>query len=39
MDNKIISVRIWKFEYEEKKSLTSEESLEIIISNFKKKNG
>ena len=29
----------WKFDYEEKKSLTSEESLIVKISNLKKKNG
>ncbi len=33
------ALKIWKFEYEEKKSLTSEESLVIKISNIKKKNG
>ena len=31
--------RKWKFEYEEKKSLTSDESLVVKISNLKKKNG
>ena len=29
----------WKFDYEEKKSLTSDESLVLKISNLKKKNG
>ena len=29
----------WKFDYEEKKSLTSEESLVVKISNLQKKNG
>jgi len=29
----------WKFDYEEKKSLTSEESLVVKISNLRKKNG
>ena len=29
--------RKWKFEYEEKKSLTNEDSLVIKISNLKKK--
>ena len=29
----------WKFDYEEKKSLTSDESLVVKISNLKKKNG
>ena len=29
----------WKFEYEEKKSLTSDESLVVKISNLQKKNG
>ena len=29
--------REWKFDYEEKKSLTNEESLVIKISNLKKK--
>ena len=31
--------RKWKFEYEEKKSLTSDESLIVKISNLQKKNG
>ena len=29
----------WEFDYEEKKSLTNEESLVVKISNLKKKNG
>ena len=29
----------WNFDYEEKKSLTSDESIVIKISNLKKKNG
>ena len=29
----------WKFDYEEKKSLTSNESLVVKISNLEKKNG
>ena len=29
----------WKFDYEERKSLTSDESLIVKISNLKKKNG
>ena len=33
------SLGIWKFDYEEKKSLTNEKSLVIKISNLKKKNG
>jgi len=31
--------KIWKFEYEEKKSLTNDESMVIKISNLRKKNG
>ena len=33
------SSKKWKFDYEEKKSLTSEESLVVKISNLQKKNG
>ena len=33
------ALEIWKFDYEEKKSLTSEESLVVKISNLRKKNG
>ena len=33
------ALRIWKFDYEEKKSLTNEDSLIIKISNLRKKNG
>ena len=33
------ALRSWKFDYEEKKSLTNEDSLLIKISNLKKKNG
>ena len=33
------SSKKWKFDYEEKKSLTSDESLVVKISNLKKKNG
>jgi len=33
------AMRNWKFDYEDKKSLTNEESLVIKISNLKKKNG
>ena len=33
------ALKIWKFKYKEKKSLTSEESLVIKISNYEKKNG
>ncbi len=33
------ALKNWKFEYEEKKSLTNEESLIVKISNLKKKNG
>ena len=29
----------WKFDYEEKESLTNKESLVVKISNLKKKNG
>ena len=37
---KILSdaLKIWKFDYEEKKSLTSDESMVVKISNLKKKN-
>ena len=37
---KILSdaLKIWKFDYEEKKSLTSDKSLVVKISNLKKKN-
>ena len=39
--NKIISeaLKFWKFDYEEKKSLTSSESFIIKISNLRKRNG
>jgi len=33
------ALKIWKFDYQEKKSLTNEESLVIKISNLRKKNG
>ena len=33
------ALNIWKFDYEEKKSLTSRESMIVKISNLKKKNG
>jgi 16S rRNA (guanine527-N7)-methyltransferase len=33
------TLRNWKFDYEEKKSLTNEDSLVIKISNLQKKNG
>jgi len=33
------TLRNWKFDYEEKKSLTSKESLVVKISNLQKKNG
>ena len=33
------ALKIWKFDYEEKKSLTSDESLVVKISNLQKKNG
>jgi len=33
------ALKIWKFDYEEKKSLTNDESTVIKISNLKKKNG
>ena len=33
------AMKKWNFDYEEKKSLTSEGSLVIKISNLKKKNG
>ena len=33
------ALKIWKFDYQEKKSLTNEESLVVKISNLKKKNG
>ncbi len=33
------ALKNWKFEYEEKKSLTNEDSLIVKISNLKKKNG
>ncbi len=39
MDKKIILMKIWKFEYEKKKTVTTEESLVIKISNMQKKNG
>ena len=35
----IEAAKKWKFDYEEKKSLTSDESLIVKISNLKKKNG
>ncbi len=39
--NKIISeaLKFWKFDYEEKKSLTSSESFIVKISNLRKRNG
>ena len=33
------ALKIWKFDYEEKNSLTNEKSLVVKISNLKKKNG
>ena len=33
------ALKNWKFDYEEKKSLTNDESIVIKISNLKKKNG
>ena len=33
------ALKIWKFDYEEKKSLTSNESMIVKISNLRKKNG
>ena len=33
------ALKIWKFDYEEKKSLTSSESMIVKISNLRKKNG
>ena len=33
------SFKFWKFDYEEKKSLTSDKSLVVKISNLQKKNG
>ena len=33
------ALKIWKFDYEEKKSLTNDESTVIKISNLRKKNG
>ena len=33
------ALKIWKFDYEEKKSLTNDESMVIKISNLRKKNG
>ena len=33
------ALKIWKFDYQEKKSLTNEESLIVKISNLRKKNG
>ena len=33
------TLKTWKFDYEEKKSLTSKESLVVKISNLRKKNG
>ena len=33
------SLKIWKFDYEEKKSLTSDESIIVKIFNLKKRNG
>ena len=33
------SLRTWKFDYEEKKSVTSKESMIVKISNLRKKNG
>ncbi len=33
------ALKVWKFDYEEKRSLTNNESLVIKISNLKKKNG
>ena len=35
----IEAAKKWKFDYEEKKSLTSDESLVVKISNLQKKNG
>jgi 16S rRNA (guanine527-N7)-methyltransferase len=39
--NKILNdaLKLWNFEYQEKKSVTSDESLVVKISNLKKKNG
>ena len=31
--------KFWKFDYEEKKSLTNDESIVVKISNLRKKNG
>ena len=41
MEKKILkdTLKNWKFDYEEKKSLTNEESLIVKISNLQKKNG
>ena len=33
------ALKIWKFDYEEKQSLTSNESMIVKISNLRKKNG
>ena len=33
------TLKSWKFDYEEKKSLTNPESMVIKISNLKKRNG
>jgi Predicted S-adenosylmethionine-dependent methyltransferase involved in bacterial cell division len=33
------ALKFWKFDYEEKKSLTNPESMVIKISNLRKKNG
>ena len=33
------ALKIWKFDYEEKKSLTNDESIIVKISNLRKKNG
>tara|TARA_Y100000590_G_C14892313_1_gene703236 strand:- start:188 stop:487 length:300 start_codon:yes stop_codon:yes gene_type:complete len=33
------ALKIWKFDYEEKKSLTNDESTIVKISNLRKKNG
>ena len=33
------ALKIWKFDYQEKKSLTNEDSLVVKISNLRKKNG
>ena len=33
------TMKIWNFDYEEKKSLTNKDSLVVKISNLRKKNG